>query len=86
MGERFWFVKWGISLNPRFVKLSSINQENTQTGTVTEGQSRNEVPASFADMHLVGCRGSRVAEQIRDHFRGFFMGPGALSWQEHILK
>ena len=64
-----------------------VDHKDPVTGSVTEGQWRNDVPSSSVTTpHLVGCRGTRQAEAIRNHLSDFFNGPGALPWQENILK
>ena len=64
-----------------------IDQENLDTGIVTEGEWRKNVPAAFTDKEPPNsCRGSRNAERIRDHFRDYFMGACALPWQENVLN
>ena len=57
-----------------------------ETGRVTEGEWRNNVPANFTENQSSnGCRGARSAEKIRDCYKEFFMGAGALPWQENVF-
>ena len=61
--------------------------EDLFTGIVAIGQWRNEATQTASEKPpLVGCRGTREAEKIRDAIRDFCNGPGALLWQEQVLK
>ena len=61
--------------------------EDPFTGIVATGQWRNEVTQTDnEDPPLVGCRGIREAEKIRDAICDFRNRPGALPWQEQVLK
>ena len=70
-----------------YIRPDYVDHEDPVTGSVTEGQWQNDVPSSSVTTpHLVGCRGAHQAEAIRNHLSDFFNGPGALPWQENILK
>ena len=63
------------------------DHEDAFTGTLSNGQWRDEVPESFMEkVSLLGCRGKREAEKIRDTICDFVNGPGALTWQENVLN
>ena len=65
-----------------------MDREAQNTGEVICGHWRESVPNAFLEQGptVLGCRGTRRAEEIRNTLKDFFNGPGALSWQENILK
>ena len=64
-----------------------MDREDQNTGEVIGGQWRESVPNAFLQRPTtVGCRGTRRGEEIRNNLKDFFNGPGAIPWQENILK
>ena len=71
-----------------YMPTEYMDREDQNTGEVICGQWRESVPNSFLEQGptVLGCRGTRRAGEIRNTLNDFFNGPGALSWQENILK
>ena len=63
-----------------------VDQEQIQNGCIIPGQWREEIPNDFFQKDYAGCRGTRVAEEIRNNFKQFFAGPGAVPWQDKMLS
>ena len=56
-----------------------VDQEDPVTDSVSPGQWRDSVPSTFPESGpLVGCRGTRQEEKIRNTICDFVTGPGEL--------
>ena len=54
---------------PTYMPNSYIDHEDPESGIVTEGEWRNDVPQGVAEnLKPIGCRGSRSAEKIGECF------------------
>ena len=53
---------------------------------VVPGSWSQEVPPNLFDKDYVGCRGTSHAENLRRHFKEFFVEPGVFPWQQKMIS